>query len=138
MKFGSHHGFVHHFLHVHHVHLFHRWLVRHRHRRFSVRVTVRDIWRGEMSEYPRAGGGQKGQHGDLQSHLQPKKKNIISISTYCFFFLKALFLYAQFLSKKENVRLFSSSLPRFDNCHETSRIFPRTEQTFARTFGVIS
>ena len=29
---------------------------------------------------------------------------------------------------------------RFDRCHETSRIFPRTEQTFAsaRSFGVIS
>ena len=34
----------------------------------------------------------------------------------------------------------SSSLPRFDKCHETSRIFPWTEQTFAsaRSFGVIS
>ena len=32
-----------------------------------------------------------------------------------------------FLSKKEQVDLFSSSLPRFDKCHETSRIFPRTE-----------
>ena len=46
-----------------------------------------------------------------------------------------------FLSKKENVHLFFlSSFPRFDKCHETSRIFPRTEQTFAsaRSFGVIS
>ena len=54
---------------------------------------------------------------------------------------QALFLCAPFLSKKENVHLFSSSLPRFDKqCHETSRIFPRTEQTFARarSFGVIS
>ena len=53
---------------------------------------------------------------------------------------QALFLCAQFLSKEENVHLFSSSLPRFDKCHETSRIFPRTEQTFAsaRSFGVIS
>ena len=41
-----------------------------------------------------------------------------------------------FCPKKENVHLFSSSLPRLD----TSRIFPRTEQTFAsaRSFGVIS
>merc|ERR1711952_565042 len=31
-----------------------------------------------------------------------------------------------FCSKNENVHLFSSSLPRFDKCHETSRIFPRT------------
>ena len=38
---------------------------------------------------------------------------------------------ALFLSKKENVHLFSSSLPRLDKCHETSRIFLRTEQTFA-------
>ena len=46
---------------------------------------------------------------------------------------------APFLSKKEIVHLFSSSLPRFDKCHQTSRIFPRTEQTFsARSFGVIS
>ena len=54
--------------------------------------------------------------------------------------LQALFLCAPFLSKMENVHLFSSSLPRFDKCHETSRIFPRTEQTFAsaRSFGVIS
>ena len=53
---------------------------------------------------------------------------------------QALFLCALFLSKMENVHLFSSSLPRFDKCHETSRIFPRTEQTFAsaRSFGVIS
>ena len=51
-----------------------------------------------------------------------------------------LFLCSHFLSKKENVHLFSSSFPRFDKCHETSRIFPRTEQTFAsaRSFGVIS
>ena len=40
-------------------------------------------------------------------------------------------LCAPFLSKMENGHLFSSSLPRFDKCHETSRIFPRTEQTFA-------
>ena len=42
--------------------------------------------------------------------------------------------------KEENVHLFSSSLPRFDKCHETSQIFPRTELTFAsaRSFGVIS
>ena len=53
---------------------------------------------------------------------------------------QALFLCAPFLSKKENVHLFLSSLPRFDKCHETSRIFTRTEQTFAsaRSFGVIS
>ena len=53
---------------------------------------------------------------------------------------QALFLSAPFWSKKENVHLFSSLLPRFDKCHETSRIFPRTEQTFAsaRSFGVIS
>ena len=42
--------------------------------------------------------------------------------------------------QKANIHLFSSSLPRFDKCHEMSRIFPRTEQTFAsaRSFGVIS
>ena len=53
---------------------------------------------------------------------------------------QALFLCEPFLSKKENVHLFSSSLPRFDKYHETPRIFPRTEQTFAsaRSFGVIS
>ena len=40
----------------------------------------------------------------------------------------------------ENSHLFSSSLPRLDKRHETSQIFPRTEQTFAsaRSFGVIS
>ena len=40
----------------------------------------------------------------------------------------------------QTVHLFTSSLPRFDKCHETSRIFPRTEQTFAsaRSFDVIS
>ena len=45
-----------------------------------------------------------------------------------------------FFFKLEKVHLFSSSLPRFDKCQETSRIFPRTEQTFAnaRSFGVIS
>ena len=50
------------------------------------------------------------------------------------------FLCAPFLSKMENGHLFSSSLPRLDKFHETSRIFPRTEQTFAsaRSFGVIS
>ena len=41
--------------------------------------------------------------------------------------LQALFLCAPFLSKIENVHLFSSSLSRLDKCHETSRIFPRTE-----------
>ena len=42
--------------------------------------------------------------------------------------------------QNENGHLFSSSLPRLDKCHKTSRIFPRTEQTFAsaRSFGVIS
>ena len=56
------------------------------------------------------------------------------------FVRQALFLSAPFLSKMEIVHLFSSSLPRFDKCHEMSRIFPRTEQTFAsaRSFGVIS
>ena len=56
------------------------------------------------------------------------------------YILQALFLCASFLSKMEIFHLFSSSLPRFDKCHETSRIFPRTEQTFAsaRSFGVIS
>ena len=45
-----------------------------------------------------------------------------------------------FLSKKENVHLFSSSFPGFDKGHATLRIFPRTEQTFAsaRSLGVIS
>ena len=54
--------------------------------------------------------------------------------------LNQAFLCAPFLSKMENVRLFSSSFPRLDKCHETSQIFPRTEQTFAsaRSFGVIS
>ena len=54
--------------------------------------------------------------------------------------MQALYLCVPFLSKKENVHLFSSSLPRFYKCHETSRIFLRTEQTFARarSFGVIS
>ena len=53
---------------------------------------------------------------------------------------QALFLCALFLFRMENVHLFSSSFPRFDKCHETSRIFPRNEQTFAsaRSFGVIS
>ena len=51
-----------------------------------------------------------------------------------------IFLVLHFLSKKEIVHLFSSSLPHLDKCHEMSRIFPRTEQTFAsaRSFGVIS
>ena len=55
--------------------------------------------------------------------------------------IQALFLCALFLSKTENGHLFSSSLPRLHKCHEPSRIFPRTEQTFvssARSFGVIS
>ena len=54
--------------------------------------------------------------------------------------VQALFLCAPFLPKKGNVHLFSSSFSRFDKCHETSRIFPRNEQTFAsaRSFGVIS
>ena len=45
-----------------------------------------------------------------------------------------------FCPKWKIVTFFSSSLPRFDKCHEPSRIFPRTEQTFAsaRSFGVIS
>ena len=53
---------------------------------------------------------------------------------------QALFLCAPFLFKMENGHLLSSSLPLLDKCHETSRIFPRTEQTFAsaRSFGVIS
>ena len=56
------------------------------------------------------------------------------------FIYQALFLCAPFLFKMENVHLVSSSLPRLDKCHETSRIFPRTEQTFASagSFGVIS
>ena len=33
---------------------------------------------------------------------------------------QALFLCAPFLSKKENVHLFSISLPRLDKCHKTS------------------
>ena len=40
---------------------------------------------------------------------------------------QALFLCALFLSKMENGHLFSSSLPRFDKCHKSSRIFIRTE-----------
>ena len=46
----------------------------------------------------------------------------------------------KFLSKKEYVHLLSSSIPCLDKCHETSRTFPRTEQTFAsaRSFVVIS
>ena len=54
--------------------------------------------------------------------------------------MSGIFLSAPFLSKTENVHLFSSSLPHLDKCHETSRIFPRTEQTFASamSFGVIS
>ena len=53
---------------------------------------------------------------------------------------QALFLCALFLTDKENIHLFSSSLPCFDKCHETSPINRRTEQTFgsARSFGVIS
>ena len=56
------------------------------------------------------------------------------------YFCQALFLCAPFLSKIANVHLFSNSLPRFDKCHETSRIFLRTEQTFASamSFVVIS
>ena len=52
---------------------------------------------------------------------------------------QALFLCAPFLSKKENVHLFSSSLLRFDKCHKTSQIFTGTEQTFvtAKSFGII-
>ena len=48
--------------------------------------------------------------------------------------------HAIFGSKQENVHLFSSSIPRFDICHQTSRIITRTEQTFvsARILGVIS
>ena len=44
-----------------------------------------------------------------------------------------------FCPKWKMFTFFLSSLPRFDKCHETSRIFPRTEQTFAsaRSFGVI-
>ena len=54
--------------------------------------------------------------------------------------LSQAFLCATFLFEMENVHLFSSSLSCFDKCHETSPIFPRTEQTFAsaRSFGVIS
>ena len=54
--------------------------------------------------------------------------------------IQALFLRAPFWSKKENICLFSSLLPRFDKYHETSRMLPKTEQTFAsaRIFGVIS
>ena len=53
--------------------------------------------------------------------------------------VRLYFCACHFLSKKGNVHLFSSSLPRLDKCHETSRIFPRTEQTFAsaRSFGFI-
>ena len=38
------------------------------------------------------------------------------------------------------LHLLFDPLLRFDKCHETSRIFPRTKQTFAsaRSFGVIS
>ena len=69
-------------------------------------------------------------------------KSPVAAAVWCRFqsLLQALFLCAPFLSKMENVHLFSSSFPHFDKCHETSRIFPRTEQTFAsaRSFGVIS
>ena len=34
------------------------------------------------------------------------------------------FLCALFLSKKEDVHLFSSSFPCLEKCHEMSRIFP--------------
>ena len=55
-------------------------------------------------------------------------------------FNTGFFVRTTFLSKRENVHLFSNSLPRFTKCHKTSRIFPRTEQTFAsaRSFGVSS
>ena len=54
--------------------------------------------------------------------------------------VQALFLCAPFLFKKGKCSPFLELLPRFDKCHETSQIFPRTEQTFAsaRSFGVIS
>ena len=50
-----------------------------------------------------------------------------------------IFVQCAFFVQNVNVHLFSDPLPRFDKCHETSRIFPRTEQTFvsARSFGVI-
>ena len=51
-----------------------------------------------------------------------------------------IFVRYHFCLKWKMFTFFSSSLPRFDKCHETSRIFLRTEQTFAsaRSFGVIS
>ena len=55
----------------------------------------------------------------------------------------AVFIFVRmpiFGPKRKMFTFFSSSLPRFDKCHETSsRIFMRTEQTFAnaRSFGVI-
>ena len=54
--------------------------------------------------------------------------------------LMAGFIFVFFVQKGNCGHLLSSSLARFDKCHETSQIFPRTEQTFAsaRSFRVIS
>ena len=54
---------------------------------------------------------------------------------------QVLFLCSQFIVQKEKCSPFLELTPtRFDKCHETSQIFPRTEQTVAsaRSFGVIS
>ena len=50
---------------------------------------------------------------------------------------QALFLCSTFWSKMENGHLFSSSLPRLDKCHKTSRLFTRTEKTFVPVTGVL-
>ena len=77
--------------------------------------------------------------GNVQGSLR-KNAQVSIKATGAHFVHQALFLCAPFLPNKGNVHLFSSSLPRFDKCHQTSRIFPRSEQTFAsaRSFGVIS
>ena len=75
--------------------------------------------------------------------LAPKRKNILQLVRLVrslYYKSRIYFCAHHFCPKRKNVRLFSSLLPHFDKCHETSRIFLSTEQTFAsaRSFGVIS
>ena len=64
--------------------------------------------------------------------LTLKRKPFISQKTLeVRLYYRLYFCAHHFFSKMENGPLFSSSLPCFDKCHETSRIFLRTKQTFA-------
>ena len=69
----------------------------------------------------------------LEADYKRAQQELMVSATHTHTLFQVIFLCTPFLSKSENVRLFSSSLPQ---SHETPRMFTRTEQTLARARSV--